>query len=300
MTDTDHLLKQLVSTFMVDFATWLLGTPIQTVQPFQRELPASTVTVDQVFQVLLPDKRNILLHIEFQGRRSHAPMRWRMLEYMQRLATLAHLDLESVVLYLGRGAGANDTGVHHLNGLDGTPSLAWRYRVIRLWQMPAEELLATERIAPLALVGQTQISNPQTTLTEVVARMRRIADIDLRGHLVSALLTMLTEEEMMRMVEQLFEEDDVLADLDLPYLRRLREKSIAEGLAEGRARGHAEGHAEGRHDGEVELLLRQLHIRFGALPEEVLTRLTNATTEELLHWSERILTAPTLEAVFAK
>ncbi len=36
---------------------------------------------------------------------------------------------------------------------------AERYRVIRLWQMHAEEILATEPVAPLVLVGQTQISN---------------------------------------------------------------------------------------------------------------------------------------------
>ncbi len=41
---------------------------------------------DQVFQVTLDNERELVLHIEFQGRCSQPPMRWHMLEYMQRLA----------------------------------------------------------------------------------------------------------------------------------------------------------------------------------------------------------------------
>jgi predicted transposase YdaD len=195
MAETDSLLKRLVSTFLLDFASWLLGTTVQTARPLQSELPGTTVTVDQVFQVTLANDRELLLHLEFQGRRSHEPMQWRMLEYMQRLAHMHRLDLESVVIYVGRGAGADDTGVYQVNGLDGTPVLAWRYRVMRLWQMPAEELLAARQVAPLALLGQTQIAQPEVILPAVVSRMRRVADEALRDHLLAALVALLPEEE---------------------------------------------------------------------------------------------------------
>jgi len=97
MAETDSLLKRLVSTFLLDFASWLLGTAVQTARPLQSELPGTTVAVDQVFQVTLANDRELLLHLEFQGRRSHEPMQWRMLEYMLRLAHMHRLDLESVV-----------------------------------------------------------------------------------------------------------------------------------------------------------------------------------------------------------
>ncbi len=74
MAETDSLLKRLVSTFVLDFAAWLLGTAVQTVRPLPSELPAGTVAVDQVFLVTLADGREVLLHIEFQGRRSPTPM----------------------------------------------------------------------------------------------------------------------------------------------------------------------------------------------------------------------------------
>ena len=43
MAETDSLLKRLVSTFMLDFARWLLGTAVQTTRPLQSELPGTTV-----------------------------------------------------------------------------------------------------------------------------------------------------------------------------------------------------------------------------------------------------------------
>jgi len=55
-----------------------------------------------------------------------------------------------------------------------------------------------------------------------VARMRQIADAESWGHLLTTLLALLPDEEMMTMVERLLTEDDLLAELDLPYLRKIR------------------------------------------------------------------------------
>ena len=68
------------------------------------------MAADQVFLVTLVDGRTLVLHIEFQGRRSDDPMEWRMLGYMTRLAHLHRLDLWSVVVYVGRGAGTGKPG----------------------------------------------------------------------------------------------------------------------------------------------------------------------------------------------
>ena len=87
------------------------------------------------------------------------------------------------------------------------------------------------------------------------------------------------------MVERLLEDDELL--LELPYLQRIREA------------GRAEGREAGRREGEAEMLLRLLRMRFGPLPAEFTTRVTTADPETLLRWSECVLSAPTLEAVFA-
>ena len=86
---------------------------------------------------------------------------------------------------------------------------------------------------------------------------------------------------MITMVERLLEQDDW--GLELPYLRRIRE----------------EGHQEGRREGEAEMLLRLLRLRFGPLPTGAVARVQAADPETLLHWSEQVLTAATLDEVFA-
>ncbi len=171
-------------------------------------------------------------------------MPWRMLTYMPRLVRTYRLPLWSVVLYVGRGAGARDSGSHQVEGVDGTPALTWRYHPIRLWEMPAEELLRLDRPALLALVGQTQIHEPATVLPEVVQRLHQVPDVEQRRWLLTALTALLTDEEMITMVENLLERDELL--LDTPFLRRLREEGQREGRQEGRQEGHEAGLQEGQ------------------------------------------------------
>lgn len=94
-------------------------------------------------------------------------------------------------------------------------------------------------------------------------------------------MALLPEEEMITMVERLLEHEDLV--MELPYLRRIRE----------------EGHQEGWREGEAEMLLRLWRIRFGNLPTDTAARVHAAAPETLLHWSERVLTAATLDEVFA-
>jgi len=227
MAATDHPLKRLVSTFITEVASWLLSTPVRAARPLNVELPTDLLTTDQVFQVTLDDGRALVLHIEFQGRRSQPPMPWRMLEYMPRLAVAYRLPLWSVVFYVGVGAGVDDTGHHSVSGPADTAPLVWRYQVVRLWQMSAEELLALGQPALLALVGQTRVDRPAVILPAVVARLRAVIDTEARGRLLTALLALLPAGEMIEMVERLLEDETGL--LDSPYLRRIREEGREEG-----------------------------------------------------------------------
>ena len=63
--------------------------------------------------------------------------------------------------------------------------------------------------------------------------------------------------------------------------------------------GRAEGAAEGRTEGQAELLLRQLQLRFGALPEAVRGRVRSASVSELEAWAEAVLDAASLDEVLA-
>ncbi|MFV8751847.1 Rpn family recombination-promoting nuclease/putative transposase [Nannocystaceae bacterium ST9] len=69
--------------------------------------------------------------------------------------------------------------------------------------------------------------------------------------------------------------------------------------AEGELQGRAEGKLQGRVEGRVELLMRQLALKFGEPSERERARLTRATLAELDLWAERILVASTLDELFA-
>lgn len=80
-------------------------------------------------------------------------------------------------------------------------------------------------------------------------------------------------------------------DITMTTGQRIRLASRAEGKAEGRAEGKAEGKAE--------TLLRLLGRRFGPLDPATTTRVLAATIDQLDTWTDRVLDAPSLAAVFA-
>lgn len=70
-------------------------------------------------------------------------------------------------------------------------------------------------------------------------------------------------------------------------------------LDELKREGREEGERKGRVEGVARILLTLLAARFGAVPAEAKARVLAATEPTLTRWSLRLLTAPTLEAVFA-
>ena len=81
-----------------------------------------------------------------------------------------------------------------------------------------------------------------------------------------------------------------LADVEMTWV----EKAYHEGRAEGRA----EARAEGRVEGQRALLLRQLTLKFGELPEAFVQRLLAVNDSDVLYaLSEQVLTAPSLAEI---
>jgi hypothetical protein len=261
MPATDDPLKNLVHDFAPDFAAWFLNVnraAVQRVQPLNVELPARQKWSDTLFRVSLAwplptaEPTDVLLHVEFQGPRSRRPMPWRMVDYLGRIAerelglqALARLPLCSTVLYIGEGAGRHDTGEYRVGCLDGSLTLAWRYRVIRLWQMPAEELLALARPALLTLLGQTHIEKPERVVPQAVEALAQVADADQRSRLFGLLISLIRDEEVMVMAERLIARIERDPWLNTPFLRRLRTEGRVEGRTEGRTEGRVEGEAKG-------------------------------------------------------
>jgi len=63
--------------------------------------------------------------------------------------------------------------------------------------------------------------------------------------------------------------------------------------------GRIEGEVRGRVEGEARVLLRLAERRFGPLPADVRDRIMTADSPILGTWLDRLMDAPTLDAVFA-
>ena len=69
------------------------------------------------------------------------------------------------------------------------------------------------------------------------------------------------------------------------------------GREEGHKEGHKEGYKEGRQEGEALVIMRLIELKFGTPSEAVRAQINAADADTLLRWSERILTAQSLDEV---
>jgi len=82
------------------------------------------------------------------------------------------------------------------------------------------------------------------------------------------------------------------------WVQQWKQEGRQEGMEKGMEKGLQTGIAEGVKRGEVTVLTRLLTRRFGSLPSEILTKVNEASTDQLEVWADNFVTADTLEAVF--
>lgn len=72
------------------------------------------------------------------------------------------------------------------------------------------------------------------------------------------------------------------------------------GIEKGLEQGLEQGLERGLEAGRSSTLQKLIKLKFGAVAQQWLTRLENASSEQLDLWTERILFADSIEAVFAE
>ncbi len=92
--------------------------------------------------------------------------------------------------------------------------------------------------------------------------------------------------------------NEVLPLLEEKFMPTLAEKWLEQGRQEARAE-IATLTEKWLEAGERRVLLRQLELRFGSLPEAYRERIATADPDTLLVWGERVLSAHQLEEIFA-
>lgn len=135
---------------------------------------------------------------------------------------------------------------------------------------------------------------------DVVPALRQVLDLMIRvvraPHGTGALATLLryimeVSESSEEQLQEFFEA------AQLPQANEALMTAAEKLIRRGREEGHREGHREGRQEGQCDLLIKLMRFRFGTLPERVMARLRAADQAQLERWAERVLTAPTLDAV---
>lgn len=127
---------------------------------------------------------------------------------------------------------------------DSAVSIQWKYKVVHVWKMQAQTLLALQRPGLLPLIGQTKLHDPATQMPQAVEALKQIENEQLKQRLLASLLALVQDKEIAPMVEKLIEDEGLL--MDTPFLQRLREKA----------------HDEGRQQARREVILEALILRF--------------------------------------
>jgi hypothetical protein len=267
--------------------------------------------VDMLMRVYLQDgsPQGIAVHIEIQGT-PDSGFSARMFLYYSRLWDRYQIPILSLAV-LTDGNPNFRPGVFEQETLG--CGVRFQYLVVKLldWEVAErwDALWTTcNRIAPaiLATVLDRTAKTPEERTQGKIRVLRNLRqrgferqDIDELYRLIDWILHLPKpqEGEVMRVLEDEKEEGTV------SYIsfaeRHGHEKGLRKGRAEGLKKGLEKGLERGRAEGESRVLRRQLTLRFGELPEAFQQRLDAADAETLLVWSERVLTAPTLDDIFA-
>ncbi len=113
------------------------------------------------------------------------------------------------------------------------------------------------------------------------------------------IMNAITHEPIRQAMQQLH---DLSADEEAQRMAFVRERALRDEKSElnaARREGRQEGLQEGRQEGHVATLARLLQLKFGPLSDSTQQRLEQADEARLDLWTERILSAQSLQEVFA-
>jgi hypothetical protein len=113
--------------------------------------------------------------------------------------------------------------------------------------------------------------------------LARVAELDPAARSDATARLVILAQLRRAVVEEVATMGNITFDIkDHPVLNDIFEKGVVEGV----------------HRGEAGMLLRLLRKRFGDVPDVVAERLQTAGSDDLDRWTDAVLDAPSLEAVF--
>lgn len=272
----DSLSKLLIGARPWQYVNWLLGGAT-LLAPLNIELMARHLFADALLKVLV-DGKQALLHVEFQTYEDDA-MERRMLEY-NVLAERQYdgLPVCSFVIYLQKRKVAQTPYVRRF--VDGQIVHQFHFRVVKLWEVPAQFILDQDLDGLLPLLPLTMGGKEPEVISIMVNRLAKSGDKNLLSlaEMVGGLVFSRQSEKTW--FERKFAMLDEILKESWVY-----QKIVNEGLQEGRQQGREEGRQQGWRSSR-QTIIDLVNRRFPALSDLASRRVADMTDLDAL----RILT----------
>jgi predicted transposase YdaD len=235
-----------------------------------------------------------LIQFEFQSRNEKG-LAFRMAEYKFAVHRRYGQLPRQVVLYVGEKPLRMRSSIRD-------PDLRYRFHLRDVRELDGEALLASGNLSDNVIAVLTRLGEEPGTVRRVLAKVAEGPAAQRREALselsVLAGLRRLNGE-LKRESEKMPIRENIM---DNPYVGPIIRQAVAEGIekamAEGREKGLAEGKAEGKAQGQVEILLRQIEKKFGAVSGRARKRISSLPPAELEAASLRLLDAEKIGDLF--
>jgi hypothetical protein len=279
----DDTLKYLTELSPQD---WVVegGWPAAPAGLIDADIATVTGATDKVIQVQGPP--DWLLAVDFHAGHDAVHLPPKTLLYNEALGKRHDLRVRSLAVVLHPGADSPQlTGLYE-RGFPGEPAdVLLRYRVVRVWQVPAARWLAGGLgVLPLAPLGAVKEAELPAVIAQMKERLDREVPRSQAAELWSATYILMGMRYADALIETLLE--GVLAmEESVTYQKIIR-------------KGKAEGKAEGKTEEARKLLLLLGRSRFGDPPAEALAAVEALTdVEKLEELSVRLLQAGSWQAL---
>jgi predicted transposase/invertase (TIGR01784 family) len=261
----DNTCKYLAENYPADFARWLLSSDTSDIEVLKTELNLEPIRADSVTFLQIS---NQILHLEFQtSPKSTPPLDFRMLDYYTRLKRQYWCDIEQVLIFLQATSSEIVFNTEYVDR-----KTRHEYRVIRLWEEDPTPLLANPALLPLATLARTD--SPQDLLEQVAAAVDMIEERDERQNISACVQVLAGLRFPKNLITQLFREEVMQESV-------IYQDILQKGLQQGEERG--------KKQEALELILRQLIRRFGAIEPEIQQQIRTLSITQLEELAEALL-----------
>jgi len=271
----DDTLKHLTELSPQD---WVVqgGWPVAPATVIDADIATITGAADKVIRVDGPP--DWLLAVDFHSGHDAGQLLPRMLLYNAALGKRHQLRARSLAVVLHPGADSPQLSGVYERGFPGEPAdIMLRYRVVRVWEVPAARWLSGGLgVLPLAPLGAVQEAELPAIIAQMKERLDREAPQGQAAELWSATYILMGVRYEQALIQTLLQ--GVIAMKESVTYQAILREGKAEGLAEGQAK-------EARR-----ILLLQGRSRFGEPTPEVAAALNSvADVEKLEQLSIRLL-----------